>query len=168
MADDKIDYPALVQAALRGIVRGVLARAAASGLPGDHHFYIGFSTGFAGVRLAPRLRARFPDEMTIVLQHQFRDLEVDDDRFAVTLSFDGKSERVTVPFSAVTSFGDPSVDFGLRFEPAEAAAPEAPAAAESDAEPAGESPPGGGADGGETVVAVDFMRRRVADGRKQR
>ena len=165
MADDSIDYPALVQAALRGIVRGVLARAAASGLPGDHHFYIGFSTGFAGVRLAPRLRARFPDEMTIVLQHQFRDLEVDDDRFAVTLSFDGKSERVTVPFPAVTSFGDPSVDFGLRFEPAEAAAPEAPAA-ESDAEPAGESPPGG-ADGGETVVAVDFMRRRVADGRKQ-
>lgn len=161
MADDRIDYPALVQAALRGIVRGVLARAAASGLPGDHHFYIGFSTGFAGVRLAPRLRARFPDEMTIVLQHQFRDLEVDDDRFAVTLSFDGKPERVTVPFPAVTSFGDPSVDFGLRFEPAEAAAPEAPAAAE----PAGESPPGG--DGGETVVAVDFMRRRVADGRKQ-
>lgn len=169
MADDTIDYPALVQTAMLGLVRGVLARAAESGLPGEHRFYIGFATGFAGVRLAPQLRARFPDEMTVVLQHQFRDLEVHDDRFAVTLRFGGRPERLTIPFGAITSFGDPAADFGLRFQPAGAEAGEPGADSADPARAAAEdSAAGDGAAGdGETVVAVDFMRRKVADGRKR-
>lgn len=181
MADDTIDYPALVQTAMLGVVRGVLARAAESGLPGEHHFYIGFATGHAGVRLAPRLRTRFPDEMTVVLQHQFRDLEVHDDRFAVTLRFGGRPERLTIPFDAITSFGDPAADFGLRFQPPGAEASE-PGVDSANAAPAAEAPRGAAAEdsaaedgapdgvaagGGETVVAVDFMRRKVADGRKR-
>lgn len=176
MADDIIDYPALVQTAMLGLVRGVLARAAESGLPGEHRFYIGFATGFAGVRLAPQLRERFPDEMTVVLQHQFRDLEVHDDRFAVTLRFGGKPERLTIPFRAITSFGDPAADFGLRFQPASAeasepaadSAPPAPAAKAPHVAAAEDSSAGDSAGGGgETVVAVDFMRRKVADRRER-
>jgi hypothetical protein len=118
MAVDHIRYDLLTQQALRGVVRTVLADIAKKGLPGDHHFYISFDTHAEGLRLSSRMRAQYPDEMTIVLQHQFWDLVVTDDTFEVGLSFGGVPERLLVPFEAVTAFVDPSVEFGLRFEPA--------------------------------------------------
>jgi len=104
----------------------VLSDAAAHGLPGDHHFFITFLSTAEGVKLSSRLLAQYPDEMTIILQHQFWDLVVTEDRFEVGLSFGGIPERLVVPFAAIKSFFDPSVQFGLQFDPAEAA-PEAPA-----------------------------------------
>jgi uncharacterized protein len=120
MAVDHIRYDLLTQQALRGVVRTVLADIAKKGLPGDHHFYISFDTHAEGLRLSSRMRAQYPDEMTIVLQHQFWDLVVTDETFEVGLSFGGVPERLLVPFEAVTAFVDPSVEFGLRFEPASA------------------------------------------------
>src|SRR5690242_11199538 len=113
---DQIRYDLLTQQALRGVVRNVLADAAKKGLPGDHHFYISFDTRADGVRLSDRLRAQYPDEMTIILQHQFWDLKVGDDEFEVALSFGGIPEKLTVPFEAINGFFDPSVQFGLQFE----------------------------------------------------
>ena len=113
---DQIRYDLLTQQALRGVVRNVLAEAAKKGLPGDHHFYISFDTRADGVRLSDRLRAQYPDEMTIILQHQFWDLKVGDDDFEVGLSFGGIPERLTVPYEAINGFFDPSVQFGLQFE----------------------------------------------------
>ncbi|CAH1666668.1 MAG: Stringent starvation protein B [Chelatococcus sp.] len=116
MAQDQIRYDLHVQEALRGAVRKILSEVARDGLPGDHHFFISFRTRFPGVRLSARMRERYPDDMTIVLQHQFWDLAVTDYAFEVSLSFSGVSERLLVPFEAVTGFFDPSVDFGLKFE----------------------------------------------------
>jgi hypothetical protein len=116
MAQDQIRYDLHVQEALRGVVRKVIAEVAREGLPGDHHFYISFRTNFPGVRLSARMRERYPDDMTIVLQHQFWDLTVTDQAFEVGLSFSTVPERLVVPFEAVTGFFDPSVDFGLKFE----------------------------------------------------
>jgi len=116
MAVDHIRYDILAQAALRGVVRTVLADVAKKGLPDQHHFKITFATAAPGVRLSERMRTQYPEAMTIVLQHQFWDLAVDDDSFSVGLSFGGVSERVTVPFEAVTAFFDPAVQFGFQFE----------------------------------------------------
>ena len=116
MAVDHIRYDILAQEALRGVVRTVLADAAKNGLPGEHHFYISFDTRADGVRLSPRMLKQYPQEMTIVLQHQFWDLMVTEDGFEVGMSFGGIPERVAVPFAAVKGFVDPSVEFGLRFE----------------------------------------------------
>jgi hypothetical protein len=128
MATDHIRYDMLARDALRGVLRKVLSDAAAHGLPGEHHFFITFLSKAEGVKLSPRLLAQYPEEMTIILQHQFWDLVVSEDRFEVGLSFGGIPERLTVPFGAIKSFLDPSVQFGLSFEPAEAAAEtEAPA-----------------------------------------
>jgi hypothetical protein len=113
---DQIRYDLLTQQALRGVVRSVLTDTAKKGLPGDHHFYISFDTRADGVRLSDRLRAQYPDEMTIILQHQFWDLKVGDEGFEVGLSFGGIPERLTVPFDAINGFFDPSVQFGLQFE----------------------------------------------------
>jgi hypothetical protein len=134
MATDHIRYDVLTRDALRGVLRRVLSDAATHGLPGEHHFFITFLSTAEGVKLSPRLLAQYPDEMTIILQHQFWDLVVHDDRFEVGLSFGGIPERLLVPFSAIKSFFDPSVQFGLQFETADAAtetvvdAVEAPAA----------------------------------------
>jgi uncharacterized protein len=126
MATDHIRYDILAQAALRGVVRTVLADAAKKGLPGEHHFKITFNTTAPGVRLSDRMRARYPSDMTIVLQHQFWDLVVSEQGFEVGLSFGGVPERVTVPFDTVTAFYDPSVQFGFQFEVIDStAAPEA-------------------------------------------
>ncbi len=114
-AHDEIGYGRLVQEALRGVARGALRHAAREGLPGEHHFYLTFRTRAEGVVLPPRVAAQFPDEMTVVLQHQFWNLEVDEPSFSVTLRFGGQPERLTVPFAALTSFVDPSVEFGLSF-----------------------------------------------------
>ena len=114
--ESQIDYEALAQDALRRIVRAVLVRVAKSGLPGDHHFYISFSTSAPGASISPRLKERYPDEMTIVLQHRFWDLKVSDERFEVKLTFDAIPETLVVPFAAIKVFFDPSVPYGLQFE----------------------------------------------------
>src|SRR3954471_23035917 len=115
MTTDYIRYDILAQNALRGVVRTVMADAAKKGLLGEHHFKISFDTTAPGVKLSPRLREQYPQEMTIVLQHQFWDLEVGDEAFEVGLSFSGIPERLRVPFDAITGFFDPSVEFGLQF-----------------------------------------------------
>jgi len=113
---DQIRYDLLTQQALRGVVRAVLADAAKKGLPGEHHFFITFDTHADGVKMSDRLRAQYPDEMTVILQHQFWDLTVNDYGFEVGLSFGGITERLAIPFEAINGFFDPSVQFGLQFE----------------------------------------------------
>jgi hypothetical protein len=113
---DLIRYDLLVQDALKGVVRKVLIDAGKDGLPGEHHFYISFRTDFPGVRLSNRLREKYPQEMTIVLQHQFWDLNITEHTFEIGLSFSGVPERLLVPFDALTGFFDPSVQFGLKFD----------------------------------------------------
>jgi hypothetical protein len=127
MATDHIRYDLLARDALRGVLRRVLSDAAEHGLPGEHHFFITFLSTAEGVKLSPRLLAQYPQEMTIILQHQFWDLVVTEDRFEVGLSFGGIPERLVVPFNSIKSFSDPSAPFGVQFEPAEVMA-EAPAA----------------------------------------
>ncbi len=115
MAEDQIRYDVLTQEALRGVVQTVLHKIAKTGLPGDHHLYVAFETRAPGVAISERLKDQYPEEMTIVLQHQFWDLEVSDDRFEVKLSFNNIPERLVVPFLAIKAFYDPSVQFGLQF-----------------------------------------------------
>jgi len=117
MPNDLIRYDLLVQEALCGVVSKVLGDIARHGLPGDHHFYITFRTHAPGVRLSSRMRDLYPEEMTIILQHQFEDLKVSDHGFEVGLSFKGVPEILLIPFDAMTGFFDPSVQFSLKFEP---------------------------------------------------
>ena len=140
MTVDYIRYDILTQDAMRSVVRTVLTDAATKGLPGDHHFYVSFDTRAEGVVLSPRIKAQYPKEMTIVLQHQFWDLAVHERHFEVGLSFDNIPEKLSISFDAIKGFFDPSVQFGLQFEeiPAdqretllEAAPPPAIAAAEA-------------------------------------
>jgi uncharacterized protein len=121
-AEDHIRYDVMVQEALLGVVRKVLQDAARHGLQGEHHFYITFRSEGPGVKLSSRLKEKYPEEMTIVLQHQFWDLAVSETGFEVGLSFGGVPEKLVVPFEALTGFFDPSVQFGLKFTPDEAAA----------------------------------------------
>ncbi|KPF65982.1 Stringent starvation protein B [Bosea sp. AAP35] len=121
MSKDVLRYDLMVQDALKGVVRKILTEAGRDGLPGDHHFYVTFRTTAPGVRVSQRLRDKHPEEMTIVLQHQFWDLSVGEHAFEVGLSFSGVPERLLVPFDAITTFFDPSVQFGLKFETQEAA-----------------------------------------------
>ena len=116
MSTHHIRYDLLTQDALRGMVRRVLADTARMGLPGEHHFFISFKTQYPGVSIPVRLAEKFPEEITIVLQHQFWDLTVSDQGFEVGLSFGNAPERLIVPLAAVTAFFDPSVDFGVKFE----------------------------------------------------
>ena len=179
MPVDYIRYDILAQAALRGVVRTVLADVAKKGLPGEHHFKITFNTTAPGVRLSERMLMRYPQDMTIVLQHQFWDLTVTEQSFEVGLSFGGVAERVFVPFDAVTAFYDPAVEFGFQFETieggvtAEAGAgagklePEKPAGtltrlAAEPAKPdtAPPSPAPGAESGGGEVVRLDRFRKK--------
>jgi hypothetical protein len=114
MAGSHLPYETWIEEALRGVVRKALAFTAEHGLVGPHHFYVTFSTGDRGVEMPEWLRAQYPGEMTIVLQHQFSDLVVEDAMFAVTLRFHGRPARLVVPFSSVQAFGDPGVNFGLQ------------------------------------------------------
>jgi hypothetical protein len=123
-SQSSIRYDLLVQDALRGMVRDLLQKVSREGLPGDHHFFITYKTHAPGVQLSSRMKARYPDEITIVLQHQFWDLTVNDRQFEVGLSFSNIPERLIVPFTALTGFHDPSVPFMLKFEPKDAAAAE--------------------------------------------
>ena len=121
MAEDKIRYDLRAQNALRYVIRDVLAEVAQTGLPGEHHFYIAFSTTADGVVMSPRLKEQHPEEMTIVLQHQFWDFKVSDTGFEVSLSFNNVPEHLKIPFAAIKSFFDPSVQFGLQFDTRDAA-----------------------------------------------
>jgi hypothetical protein len=133
MPDDHIRYDLLAQQALRGVVRTVLDDVAKNGLPGEHHFKVTFNTAAPGVRLSKRLRAQYPQTMTIILQHQFWNLAVGERAFEVELSFGGVIERLAVPFDSIVAFYDPAVQFGFQFEAVEAAA-EADGEAGKDAE----------------------------------
>ena len=119
MNKDLIQYGNMVEAALLGVVRNILHNTAQEGLNGDHHFYITCKTGSLGITLPKYLEASYPDEITLVIQHQYWDLEVDDNFFNITLSFNGKKESLHVPFKSITSFVDPSVEFGLQFNVSE-------------------------------------------------
>lgn len=155
MDPDKIDYHALLQDALRDVVRRVLEQVTEHGLPGEHLLYVGFRTSFPGVQVPRFLRDQYPEEVTIVLQHQFWGLEVTPEDFSVLLSFGGTRQQVVVPFAALTAFADPSADFGLRFDatPPEAAAPVPEPASEPEKPTSGEALPGG-------VIRFDPSRRR--------
>jgi uncharacterized protein len=161
MADHHIRYDLLAQQALRGVVRTVLADVAKKGLPGEHHFKITFNTTAPGVRLSDRLRAQYPETMTIILQHQFWDLEVGERAFEVGLSFGSIPERLAVPFDAIVAFYDPAVQFGFQFEAIEAAAGErgelakaAPAGDDKIAKPAPAALPAGKTATGKTAEAA--------------
>ena len=116
MTQDFLEYPKMVERAMRGVVREALGVALESGLPGLHHFYITFRTRNPDVTIADRLLAQYPDEMTIVMENQYWDLVVDDDKFSITLSFGGAPETLVIPYAAITAFVDPSVKFGLQFD----------------------------------------------------
>jgi len=181
---DHFRYDLLTQQALRGVVRNVLTEAAKrKSLPGDHHFYISFDTTAEGVRMSDRLRVQYPEQMTIILQHQFWDLAVTERGFEVGLSFGGVPEKLAIPFDAITGFFDPSVQFGLQFEdvsegeerspaanaqdkaakkkriippvPAAVAPPSPPAAQTPPVEPEPDKPDGGG-----EVVRLDRFRKK--------
>jgi hypothetical protein len=186
MAEGSIAYARLVEAALMGVVRRVLADAAREGLEAPHHFYITFRTDHPDVDMPVELRQRYRQEMTIVLQHQYWDLEVGEERFGVTLSFSGRPYHLSIPFSAVKVFADPGVEFGLQFTLADAeaegeVAPGAGAPApimplgerapkeadgtpaadgvDAGAEAAGEEGDGAG-EGGAEIVTLDRFRKR--------
>lgn len=162
MAKSMLRYDKLIEDALRGVVRQVLADAAEDGLPGNHHFYITFRTNHPGVEISERLHAQYPQDMTIVIQHQYWGLEVEETLFRITLSFNRVQERLTIPFSAITGFADPSVQFGLQFQPTEDGLPAvAPPAAPEKAAPA---PPAEETADKENergqVVALDAFRKK--------
>jgi len=177
MPQDHIRYDILAQDALRGVIRKVLSEVAATGhLPGDHHFFVTFLTTAPGVRISPHLKAKYPEQMTIVIQHQFWDLKVSETQFEIGLSFSDVPERLVVPFSAVRGFYDPSVNFELEFDPANAEEQEEPRG-EVTAYPEAveETPPkskkrnektdqavaeGDGAKAGADVVSLDSFRKK--------
>ena len=161
--DSLIPYDEIVQEALRAVVGRVLGQIQQGGseLPGNHHFYITFKTGAAGVSIPSHLRERFPDEMTIVLQNKFWELEVREDGFSVGLSFNQIPAKLSIPFAAITAFVDPAVDFGLQFQ---ATVPDMAPEEHDDAENDGLEPRDGpsvdGAEDGSNVVTVDFGRKK--------
>ena len=160
--DSLIPYDEIVQEALRAVVGRVLGQVQATGgdLPGNHHFYITFKTGAPGVAIPTHLKERFPDEMTIVIQNKFWELNVTDEGFSVGLSFNQIPAKLQVPFAAITAFVDPAVDFGLQFQAAVAdLAPEPHDDAENDSPERGDDA-GVVADDGSNVVTVDFGRKK--------
>lgn len=164
MAEDLMRYDLLAQEALRGVVRASLRKIVKTGLPGDHHFYIAFDTRYPGVRLSERLDNKYPREMTIVLQHQYWNLQVREDEFEVELSFDNIPEKLVIPFNAIKGFLDPHVQFGLQFETVKVEAPakEPEAAAKPPAlEPAAtaDEPAAAEADTSR-VVSLDSFRKK--------
>ncbi|HYN39860.1 MAG TPA: ClpXP protease specificity-enhancing factor SspB [Rhodospirillales bacterium] len=160
MTDSELPYDSWLEDALRGVIRRALLHTAEHGLPGAHHFYLTFATGADGVELSPELRAKYPDEMTIVLQHQFWDMTMENDRFAVTLKFRGRPSRIVIPLGAVSAFGDPSVNFGLQLKTLSAELP-----GEDSAEAQGDGPAGGAdqhraVEPAGQVIALDSFRKK--------
>ncbi|HWK64365.1 MAG TPA: SspB family protein [Rhizobiaceae bacterium] len=182
MAEDHIRYDILAQEALRGVMRKVLAEVARTGLPGNHHFFITFLTGAPGVRISSRLRERYPEQMTIVLQFQYWDLKVSETGFEVGLSFSDIPERLEIPFSAVRGFYDPSVNFELEFdvkpeslakaaaeeeeaaptkpEPAKAASPKKAESRKKESNKPAEPEPADTATKSADVVSLDAFRKK--------
>ena len=170
MGQDHIRYDILAQDALRGVIRKVLTEVAATGhLPGDHHFFITFLTGAPGVRLSQHLKAKYPEQMTIVVQHQFWDLKVSETGFEIGLSFSDTPEKLVIPFNAVRGFYDPSVNFELEFdvaagedEDSESAEITAYPISEADEASSQKSPekPGDSPKGGGSVVSLDSFRKK--------
>jgi hypothetical protein len=164
MAEDHMRYDILAQEALRGVVRKVLAEVAKTGLPGDHHFFISFVTRAPGVRLSEKLLGQYDKEMTIVIQNQYWDLKVTDTAFEIGLSFDGQPEMLVIPFAAIKGFFDPSVQFGLQFDPT--TAPDDRDADEDEADEAvtdAAQPVEASSDdekAGEKVVSLDAFRKK--------
>jgi len=150
---DLIDYKKLMHSAFRSVMVNALRQVAEGGLPGNHHFYISFNTGHPGVDMAQWLKDKFPGEMTIVMQEWFDNLSVTDDRFAVTLNFSDNPEPMVIPFDAVRSFADPSVEFGLRFDADEKATP-----SPDDPDPADD--PADKDDDAHEVVSLDAFRKK--------
>ncbi|MEK9671728.1 MAG: ClpXP protease specificity-enhancing factor SspB [Rhodospirillaceae bacterium] len=165
MEDSPLRYDVWIEDALRTVIRNALAHVAREGLPGEHHFYVTFRMEDPGVVVPPHLQAQHPDEMTIVIQHQFDNLHVDRDAFEITLYFKGKAERLRVPFRAVTAFSDPSVNFGLQLkmitseetEPVEDDQPFEPEGISLDASNSDDK--GDGEKTGE-VIALDSFRKK--------
>jgi hypothetical protein len=160
MTEDFLQYDKLVERALKNVVREALMHVAAHGLPGAHHLYLTFRTDHPGVTIPEELRAKYPVEMTVVLQYQFWDLLVGDEGFQVTLSFNDRRQKLIIPFAAVNAFADPSVNFALQFQPAEAAAQNQdnaqPAeAAAPDGEDAGEPAPKD-----DNIIPLDTFRKK--------
>jgi len=166
MHREALDYGGMMQRALRGVLREALGFVAENGLPGEHHFYITIDTTHPGVVMPDWLRAQYPEEITIVIQHEFYDLAVTQDRFSVTLSFSNRSAPLAAPFDAVTTFVDPHAEFGLKFDAHDAAEGAADRSAEgartgeaagdgSDDDPGAPAPPAGGGD----VVSLDRFRK---------
>jgi hypothetical protein len=168
VAEDLIGYDTLTQEAMRGVVRAALSRAVgARGLPGRHHFYITFKSQAPGVVLPDHLKQRYPEEMTIVLEHQFWDLEVFPDRFRVILKFGGQPYPIVAPFAALTRFYDPSVRFGLQFDSLaggmiadDAHEPEATAEQAAPGADTGSAAAGSAATGTAAVVSLDAFRKK--------
>jgi hypothetical protein len=171
MGKDILKYDEMVETALRGVVREALSRTAQHGLPGNHHFYVTFKTRAVGVEVPDYLREKYPDDMTVVIEHQFWDLTVGEESFSVTLSFKNRPERLTIPLRAITAFADPSVKWGLQFQDQESAklgeaagklgvpAAKPPALAAADTPPAGKPRAGEEKKAGE-VVALDAFRKK--------
>lgn len=154
---DGFDYGHLMQRAMRSLMSEVLGRVADEGLPGEHHFYISFETAHPGVDIPAWLREKYPDEMTIVLQDWFDDLAVANDRFSVTLNFSDQAQKLVIPFAAVRTFVDPSVKFGLKFDPRDPDEPDDPELDE-ESDTSGEEKPAGREVGGD-VVSLDKFRK---------
>ena len=159
MNDQGYDYDELVHGALVGVVRDLMSDAAEHGLPGGHHFYITFATRVPGVDIPDYLTAQYPDEMPLILQHQYWGLEVENDAFEVTLSFKGKQERLRVPFSAITAFADPSVNFVLRLGVVESEETAAAAEGGGDGAALSDSPSDADQTDGGNVVSIDAFRK---------
>ncbi|MHA1572257.1 MAG: SspB family protein [Alphaproteobacteria bacterium] len=161
MADDLLRYDRMVESALLNVVKESLLLAASEGLPGDHHFFLTFRTQAPGVELADSLHQQYPEEMTIILQHQFWDLQVDEVGLRVTLSFNNRPHDLVVPFAALTSFVDPSVKFGLQFNVTEETATAAAILAAKPDDVVEKKEEDGTADGQSAdVVALDSFRKK--------
>ncbi len=159
--DDILRYDKMVESALRGVVKRSIEEVMEHGLPGDHHFYITFLTDYPGVKIPDYLRDRYPGEMTIVLQYQFSDLDVNDTRMTVTLSFNNVPEKLEIPLAAISIFADPSVNFALQFQPLGEALDDSDLAALAeldDDNPDDDGPDSGGGTG--EVVSLDKFRKK--------
>ena len=159
MPEDLMRYDQLAQNALRGVVRDALRKVERSGFPGEHHFFIQFNTRYPGVSIGERLSTKYPDEMTVVLQHQYWDLAVEPDLFSVMLKFGGAPKVLTVPYSAVVRFYDPSVQFLLQFDEPEIVEAEIAPLSPPARDPEAVAPPPSG-DDGPKVVSLDQFRKK--------
>jgi len=164
MPEDHINYPYIIDQAMRGVVRDVLRKVQAGGLPADHHFFISYSTQHPDVKMSDSLRAKYPKEITIVMQHQFWDFKVEDDKFHVSMSFGGVPEKLTIPFAALTGFADPSIKFGLQFQSPEifeeAIAEIIAEVREQEKNAAPKAAPADVVDDGEKIISLDAFRKK--------